>query len=159
THDGFDGATGLSPNPNRNHITTRFDYQINDKNKLTYTMTREKDWGVTGQTGLTAYPGGYNGDVLRKPDFYTVAWSSTIGANILNEFRFGLKRDSWYGNSPLDKGCCILGAGETDLDPLALEARKTFPTANNYLLYVSNGMGLGRYADLNVSTPRISTSP
>jgi Carboxypeptidase regulatory-like domain len=169
THNGFDGATGLSANPNRNHLTTRFDYQINDRNKLTYTMTREKDWGVTGQTGLTDYPNGYFGDIIRTPDFYTVGWSATIGANILNEFRFGLKRDTWYGTSPLDKGCCIQGAGENDLDPLALEARKTFPQANGYFLYTAmSGLptgttavagGLGRYADLNVSTPRLAKSP
>jgi hypothetical protein len=159
-HNGFDGATGLSANPNRNHLTTRFDYQVNDRNKVTFTMTREKDWGVTGQTGLTAYPDGYFGDVLRTPDFYTTAWSSTIGANILNEFRFGLKRDTWYGTSPLDKGCCVQGAGENDLDPLALEARKTFPQANSTFLYTTPaGLGFGTYADLNVSTPRLAKSP
>ena len=160
TDDGFDGATGLSPNPNRNHLTTRFDYQINDKNKVNFTMTREKDWGVTGQTGLPAYPDGYFGDIIRTPDFYTVAWSSTIGASMLNEFRFGLKRDTWYGTSPLDKGCCIQGASETDLDPKAIEARKTFPQLNgNFLYTTTSGLGFGTYADLNVSTPRLATSP
>jgi len=160
TDNGFDGATGLSPNPNRNHLTTRFDYQVNDKNKVTFTMTREKDWGVTGQTGLPAYPDGYFGDIIRTPDFYTVAWSSTIGSNILNEFRFGLKRDTWYGTSPLDKGCCIQGASETDLDPKAIEARKTFPQLNgNFLYTTTSGLGFGTYADLNVSTPRLANSP
>src|SRR5215471_13377459 len=34
--NGFDGATGQSPNTNRNHLTLRFDYQVNTNNKLTF---------------------------------------------------------------------------------------------------------------------------
>ncbi len=43
---GFDGSTGSSPNTNRNHLTARIDYQFNSRNKVNFTMTREKDWGV-----------------------------------------------------------------------------------------------------------------
>src|SRR5262245_43837000 len=58
--NGSDGATGQSPNTNRNHLTLRYDYQINTRNKVTFTMTREKEWGVTGKTGLAdVTAGGY----------------------------------------------------------------------------------------------------
>src|SRR5215475_4963718 len=43
--NGSDGATGQSPNTNRNHLTMRYDYTVNAKNKVTFTMTREKNWG------------------------------------------------------------------------------------------------------------------
>lgn len=159
-HYGFDGATGQSANPNRDHLTTRFDYQVNDANKLSFTMTREKDFGVTGQTGLPDYPGGFFGNVVRKPDFYTVQWTKVISSTVLNEFRFGMKRDTWQGVSAFDDGCCF-GAAESNLSDAAKEARATYPkTPDGGLLYVSTGgLGLGRYADLNVSTPRLTYSP
>ena len=157
---GVDGATGLSANPNRNHLTTRFDYQINDSNKLSFTMTREKDFGVTGQSGLPDYPGGYFGEVVRKPDFYTVQWTKTISASLLNEFRFGFKRDTWQGLDAFDLGCCF-GAAQSNLTQAAKDARAAFPTTpEGGLLYTaSGGLGLGTFANFNVSTPRLTYSP
>jgi len=76
-HPGTDTSTGNDPNTNRDHLSTRFDYQVNTKNKLTYTMSREEDWGVTGQTGLPDFPNGYFGEIRRYPDIYTAAWTST----------------------------------------------------------------------------------
>ncbi|HEV8416731.1 MAG TPA: carboxypeptidase-like regulatory domain-containing protein [Bryobacteraceae bacterium] len=163
---GIDGATGQSPNPNRNHITTRFDYQLNDSNKLNFVMTREHDYGVTGQTGLPDFPTGYFGDVQRYPDFYTASWSRVISSSMLNEFRFGLKRDTWQGTSPLDLGCCWNGAQETDLATTAQAARASFPQVGGQFLYTQTGAslgsglaGLGLYAGMNVSSPRQTISP
>jgi hypothetical protein len=160
TQNGTDGATGQSPNTNRDHLTTRFDYQINDNHRLTYTMSREKNWGVTGQTGLPDFPAGYFGDVRRTPDFYSGAWTAVISPTILNEFRFGVKRDTWIGTSPLDKGCCF-GAGENDLAESAKEARASYPsTSDGKLIYVSSGgLALGTYAPFGVAAPRITASP
>jgi hypothetical protein len=89
TDSDIDGASGQSPNPNRNHDTLRFDYFINDKSKVNFVMTREHDWGVTGPTGLPDYPAGYLGDAQRGPNFYTAHWTYTITPSILNEFRSG----------------------------------------------------------------------
>jgi hypothetical protein len=170
-HAGLDGATGQSQNPNRNSLTVRIDYQLNNSNKLTYTMTREKDWGVTGQTGLPDYPAGAFGDVRRVPDFYTASWTSTISPTILNEFRFGMKRDTWQGTSPLDKGCCWQGAKETDLVDSAKQMVASFPSIGGHFIYVTQGNTGGliasgttfnssmTYAPFNVSSPRQSISP
>ncbi|MEO5923667.1 MAG: carboxypeptidase-like regulatory domain-containing protein [Bryobacteraceae bacterium] len=157
---GVDGATGQSANPNRDHLTTRFDYQINDSNKLSFTMTREKDFGVTAQAGLPDYPNGYFGEVVRKPDFYTIQWTKVISPSLLNEFRFGQKRDTWQGLDAFDKGCCF-GASETNITAESKDARALFPTTpDGNLLYVaSGGLGLGTFANFNVSTPRLTYSP
>src|SRR5690606_12810163 len=131
------------------HVTIRLDYQVNDANKLSYTMTRESNWGVTGQTGLPAYPDGYFGEVQRRPDFYTANWTSTLSPTVLNEFRWGLKRDSWYGWSPHLIGCCYDGAGDNDITGIAAEAQNTFPTVpTGHMFYVNpaTNMGLGAYA-------------
>jgi len=165
-HDGLDGATGQSQNTNRNNLTPRFDYQLNTSHKFTFTMSREKDWGVTGQTGLPDYPLGAFGDVKRVPDFYTASWVSTLSPTILNEFRFGLKRDTWQGTSPLDKGCCWNGAGQQDRVDSAQKMVDSFPTVGGQFVYVqvsqaglfALGQGMA-YAPFGVASPRQSISP
>jgi hypothetical protein len=157
--DGQDGATGQSQNTNRDHFTARVDYQVHANHKLTYTMSREKDWGVTGQTGQPDYPTGAFGDVVRVPDFYTVAWTSTLSSSILNEFRFGYKRDTWQGTSPFDKGCCWNGKGQNDLVDSAAEMRASFPSIAGQFVYVAPGSGTGQYAPFGVASPRQSISP
>jgi hypothetical protein len=164
TDNGVDGATGQSANPNRNDFTLRFDYQVNDKNKLNFVVTRERDWGVTSQTGLPDYPAGYFGDVQRVPNFYTASWTYTITPTILNEFRFGVKHDTWQGTSPLDLGCCWNGASENSgLASTATAARATFPQVNGNFLYTApgtiGGAIMGLYAGMNVSSPRQTISP
>ena len=113
------------------------DYTLSSRNKLTFTMSREKDWGVTGQTGQPDFPKGAFGDVKRAPDFYTASWTSTISSSILNEFRFGLKRDTWQGTSPLDKGCCWNGNGQNDLVESSQEMRASFPSIGGQFVYVA----------------------
>jgi hypothetical protein len=172
TYNGYDGATGQSPSTNRNNITGRFDYQINDKHKVNFVVSKEKDWGVSGQTGIPDYPGGYYGTIERLPSFYSAAYTWTITPSLLNEFRFGHKVDTWEGDSALDTGCCIGGAPEnTGLTSTAQAARASYPQVNNQFLYTATGsLGslspnsagtstLGLYAGMNVSTPRITISP
>jgi len=164
-HPGTDTSTGNDPNTNRDHLSTRFDYQVNTKNKLTYTMSREEDWGVTGQTGLPDFPNGYFGEIRRYPDIYTAAWTSTLSATLLNEARWGLKRDSWFGWSPFDVGCCVRGAQETDIAASSQEALGTFPELKGKLFYTQpgtvGGTTLGNYApfDRAGAAPRFNPSP
>jgi hypothetical protein len=172
TYNGYDGATGQSPNTNRNNITAKVDYQITASQKVNFVITKEKDWGVSGQTGIPDYPAGYFGQIQRLPSFYSAAWTWTIKPTLLNEFRFGRKVDTWEGVSALDTGCCISGAPENSgLTAGAQAARASYPQVNNYFVYTATGsLGglspnstglstLGLYAGLNVSTPRITISP
>jgi hypothetical protein len=161
THRGLDGATGATQTANRNHNTVRIDYQINSNNKIFYSMTRESDWGVTGQTGLPDYPNGYFGEVARKPDFYTSTWTSTLSPSVLNEVRFGLKRDTWFGEPPADVGCCRDTRNyKTDLlTPTAKEVQKLYPQVDGHYFHIAPGFGLGQFAWMGVPTPRGSISP
>jgi Carboxypeptidase regulatory-like domain len=171
---GLDGATGTTQTTNRDHLTVRIDYQLDDDNRITYSMTREDNWGVTGQTGLPSYPtelvdlpgggqaaGGYFGAVTRQPDVYSAQWNSTVSASLLNEFRWGLKRDVWFGEAPPDVGCCRDRRNyvTTNLTDLSAEAAASFPQVAGNLMYVDPGLGLGDYAPLGVATPRGSVSP
>jgi hypothetical protein len=169
--NGVDGSTGQSPNNNRNNYTIRVDYNINDKHKVNFIMTREHDWGVTSQTGIPDYPAGVFGQETRDPRFYSGGWTWTITPTLLNEFHFGHKTDTWEGTSPLDNGCCINGASETSISAASQAVRASYPQANGSFLYTAGGslgaLGgagvvgntLGLYAGMNVSAPRVTVSP
>jgi hypothetical protein len=157
---GLDGSTGASPDSDRNHLTARVDYQINNKNKVSFTMTREKDWGVTQQTGEPDFPKGQFGQESRLPYFYTGSFTSTISATMLNEFRIGKKRDTWIGNSSVDQGCCI-SASESTRTAAGQALYSSYPQVPNSLVYMGQvgALGLGNYAIFNVASPRITISP
>jgi hypothetical protein len=163
--EGLDGATGQSPNNNRNNWTIRADYNINDKHKVNFIMTHEHDWGATTQTGIPDYPTGVYGQEVRDPRFYSANWTWTITPTLLNEFHFGHKTDTWEGTSPLDNGCCIEGAAEDKISPASQAVRASYPQVNNSFLYTQSGslgtLGgtLGLYAGMNVSAPRTTVSP
>jgi len=159
--EGIDGATGQSPSADRDHLTLRFDYQVSDKNRVNFVMSRERDWGVSSQSGQLQYPGGYIGDVQRRPRFYSAAWTSVITPSLLNEFRFGYKRDTWEGTSAFDQGAGYSGVSSDSLTQSSKDARASFPTINGQFQYIQAGgsLGLGQYAAMNVASPRLTYSP
>jgi hypothetical protein len=156
--NGLDGSTGASPDTNRNHLTARIDYQINNKNKVNFVMTREKDWGVSQQTGEPDFPTGQFGQLQRLPYFYSGAFTSTISATMLNEFRIGKKRDSWVGSSGLDSGCC-LNASESTRTAAAQALYSSYPQVPGSFVYMTNALGLGNYVQFGVAAPRVTSSP
>lgn len=174
THKGLDSSTGTEPNTNRNHMTARIDYQLDDSNKVFLTATREENWGVTGQTGLPAYPEGFFGEVRRNPDFYSAAWTSTVSSSVLNEFRWGLKRDSFIGWSPFHVGCCYDGAADDAITEGSKAAQATFPKVLGQFFHITSPTGttaagnlnfgnananFGQFGPFGVASPRYSKSP
>ncbi len=168
---GEDGATGDTQTANRNHSTFRIDYQFNSSNKASYSLTRENNWGVTGQTGLPDYPGGYFGEIRRDPTFSTASWTSTISPTIVNEFRWGRKVDTWEGMQPTDLNCCQGGVFDASkLTALAKEAFEAFPQIAGQRFAILQGMvgpgntgtgvtpGLGDFARVR-QNPRFNSSP
>jgi hypothetical protein len=136
---GAEDATGVTNNSNRNQYNARIDYQIAPQHKLFGTFSREKDTGLTGQAGIASYPNGFNGEVERRPDIYTVALTSVVSASKVNEFRWGLRRTSFYGWSPIHLGCCS-GSSDTDINSTAQQAVATFPSINGYLLNLTGNL-------------------
>ncbi len=157
---GLDGATGDTQTTNRNQYNMRFDYQLNNNNKVSYSLTKEKNWGVTGQTGLPDWPGGYFGEIRRNPSFQTATWTSTISPTIVNEFRWGRKVDSWLGMQPTDLNCCEGGVFDTSkLTPLAKKVFEAFPQIDGqrYAILQNTNIG-GDFARVR-QNPRFNSSP
>src|SRR6266850_2514079 len=169
---GEDGATGDTQTTNRNQYNMRFDYQLNGSNKVSYSLTRENNWGVTGQTGLPDFPGGYYGEIRRNPTFSTASWTSTVSPTIVNEFRWGRKVDSWLGMQPTDLNCCQGGVFDTSkLTESAKEAMAAFPQIAGQRFAILQGTvgpfmgvgtgvtpGLGDFARVR-QNPRFNSSP
>jgi len=157
---GLDGATGDTQTTNRNQYNTRFDYQINSKNKVSYSLTKESNWGVTGQTGLPDWPGGYFGVIRRDPTFSTASWTSTISSTIVNEFRWGRKVDTWEGMQPTDLDCCKGGTFDTKaLSPLAQEVMKAFPQIDGQRFAILQNVNIGGDFARVRQNPRFNSSP
>jgi len=95
--EGEDVANGDGQDTNRNQYNVRIDHQFNSNHKATFSGTWEKNWSMTTQTGISHWPGGYNGTVLRKPQFYSASLVSTLAPSVVNEFRFGHRKGWHYG--------------------------------------------------------------
>jgi hypothetical protein len=96
---GSENFQGLGQNINRNQVNLRLDHQITNSHKLSAVASRERTWAVTD---VAAWPGGINGDLRRQPQVYTASFISTLSPSLLNEFRFGLRRDRLIWTKPFD---------------------------------------------------------
>jgi hypothetical protein len=87
---GTENFQGLGQNINRNQANLRLDYQISSKHKVSAVATRERTWA---DSDVAAWPDGLNSKLARRPQVYTISLVSTLSPSLLNEFRFGLRRD------------------------------------------------------------------
>jgi Carboxypeptidase regulatory-like domain len=117
--EGLDLANGNGTDVNRDQYTLRVDHQFNSTHKLSVVGTREKTWSGSGQAGQRAWPSGFDGLAVKRPDVYTISFTSILSPTLLNEFRAGRRRsiDLQYaaGNRP---------------DEVGLEALPFVPTSN-----------------------------
>ena len=68
--EGLDLANGNGTDVNRDQYTLRIDHQFNSKHKLSVIGTREKTWSGSGQAGQRAWPTGFDGLAVKRPDVY-----------------------------------------------------------------------------------------
>ena len=93
---GEDTTNGDGNNTNRNQYNVRIDHNFNSRHKLSFSGTREKNTAMSTQAGISNWPGGYDGKILREPYVYSASWVATLSPTLLNEFRFGTRRNKNY---------------------------------------------------------------
>jgi hypothetical protein len=135
---GAGGGNSVGNNNNRDQLNLRFDYQLNSKNSLTFTTSREED----SSTRARAWPSGFDGQDSYYPNVLTAAWSSTISSTLLNEVRFGRKQTGFYRRSPFQIGCCLADS-HTDRTKEAQELFDRLPKSGNYAFYPIPTVSLG----------------
>ena len=74
--EGLDLANGNGTDVNRDQYTLRIDHQFNSKHKLSVVGTREKTWSGSGQAGQRAWPTGFDGLAVKRPDVYIISFTS-----------------------------------------------------------------------------------
>ncbi|PYS34610.1 MAG: hypothetical protein DMG14_29050, partial [Acidobacteria bacterium] len=121
---GQDTSVGDGADTNRNQYNARIDHNFSSNHKLTATWTQERDWSATTQTGIANWPNGFDGLVKRDPRFYSVSFVSTLSPTVLNEFRFGSRRNKHFTWNAIQRP-----------DAIGDEARKELPTKNGELFY------------------------
>ena len=74
---GYDTAAylgGGSPDVNRNQFNVRIDHSFNAAHKLSFTANLQEDQTSTNPTGVSIWPDGFNGWVIKKPHVYSAVF-------------------------------------------------------------------------------------
>ena len=87
---GADNLFGVGQDNNRRQINVKIDHNFSSSHKLNGSYSYEKD--TSDDAALPAWPTGYAGQDIRKPQVLSVGFISTLSASLLNEARFGLSR-------------------------------------------------------------------
>jgi hypothetical protein len=155
--DGLGGGNAAGNNNNRDQLNLRFDYQVNRTNRLSFTHSREDNWGVT-ENLLSTWPGGFAGSNQYFPNLWTAAWTSTLSATALNDFRVGRKVTSYHRRAPFQLGCCF-GNTHDDRNEEAQEAFDLLPKSGGYPLYPIPSIFPGNIMQHGFDTTRGQKSP
>ena len=144
--EGVDTSVGDGQDTNRDQYNARIDHNFNANHKLSFSLTKEKDWSMTTQTGISNWPGGYDGTVQRNPRFYSLSLVSTLKPTLLNEFRFGSRMNKHFAWNPIQRP-----------DSIGDEARKDLPNKNGELFFPTQILFPDNY--IQAGQTRGQTSP
>jgi hypothetical protein len=124
--NGLDLNIGNGFDVNRDQFNLRVDHNFNANHKFSGVYTYEHDWAQTLASGITNWPGGYNGAADRWPRLYTGSLVSTLSSNVVNELRGGYKKSSLSGSAPFYVG----RKGEGEPGPQGQEVFALLPIRN-----------------------------
>jgi len=98
-HGDDEVSGGTSDDTDRNQFNVRIDHNFNARHKVGVQWQYERD-GVDNNGPL--FPDGFWGSVYRRPQVWTANFVSTFTANLINEARWGLRRNWSLNYEALD---------------------------------------------------------
>src|SRR5262249_9790531 len=114
-HGDDEVSGGTLDTTDRGQLNLRLDHNFNARHKLAVSWSRETD--AVDNSGPN-WPTGFWGSIKRWPQVWTSSLTSTLSAAMVNEVRWGLRRNKGVQYEPMD-------------DPeTGKEAREFFPTIN-----------------------------
>ncbi len=137
---GVDNLFGVTDDNGRNQYNIKIDQNFSQKHKAsvswTYERTDADDWMSPNH-----WPSAFRGHHNRRPQVWTSSFSSTLSSTLLNEARFGVRRNTTGVLSSLD-------------NPATKDAIKEYlPTINNKLVQIV--LGTGAIGTTGVNFPSI----
>jgi hypothetical protein len=87
---GADNLFGVGQDNNRRQINVKLDHNFSSSHKVNGSYSWEID--KSDDAALPAWPSGYPGLDVRKPQVLSVGFTSTLSSSLLNEARFGFSR-------------------------------------------------------------------
>jgi hypothetical protein len=94
------GFTWSQPgSSNFDHLSVRLDHTINEQNQIFFSFTREVGSNLNGFLAQP-FPDSPGGNSEQLDYLYSLAWTSTLRPNVVNEFRYGALRPRLRFNAP-----------------------------------------------------------
>jgi hypothetical protein len=87
----FGLASGTSTDTDRRQANIKVDHSINSRNKVAMNYSYEWVDGDYLAAATSAWPGAFTSEVIRRPKVFTLNYTSTLSASLLNEARFGYR--------------------------------------------------------------------
>jgi hypothetical protein len=85
-------GSGTDTDAGRKQINVKIDQNFNTRHKVA--VNYSYDW-INADYGLNTWPNGYGSELQRRPQVLTVNFQSTLGPSLLNEARFGYRKN-WH---------------------------------------------------------------
>jgi hypothetical protein len=114
-NSGVNTTIGTGEDFNRKQFNIKLDHNFTSNHKISGSYTLETN---DSEEGLSNWPNGYAGDIIRKPHVLSTNFTSTISPTLLNEARFGMRynktdgRRAWQtGNPEVDAITSLMSGG------------------------------------------------
>ena len=96
---GNNAVVGVADFVNRKQLNIKIDQNFGTRHRISGNWSYQRDF--SGDF-LAAWPDGINGEVRRNPQTLTINGTSTLSSSMLNEARFGIRRDRTGDYIPYD---------------------------------------------------------
>src|SRR5262249_16006322 len=83
-------AVGVAGDVNRKQVTIKIDEYLTSKHKIAANWSIQRDKSADF---VVNWPGSLSGITRRTPQTLTITGTSTLSPTLLNEFRFGMRRE------------------------------------------------------------------
>jgi hypothetical protein len=114
-NSGINTTIGTGTDFNRKQFNLKIDHNFNASHKVSGSYTLERN---DSAEGLSNWPDGYAGDIIRRPHVLSTNFTSTLSPSLVNEARFGMRynktdgRRAWQvGNPEVDAIASMLTGG------------------------------------------------
>lgn len=125
----------------RKAITFKIDHNINAEHRISGTYSFESTTGDDGERRWPVEYNGYGSLVVKRPQTFTIALTSTLRPTLLNELRVGLSRTATMTHDPFTNPRNDNKVSPILIDLLRSDDTSKFPRYSNLPIVPNPGLG------------------